>query len=85
MDYSIRKLRQNEAEILDTFLYEAIFIPEGVTAPSRDIIKQPELQVYVADFGMQKGDICYVAETENKYDLPVPSHRSWFPTNTPPQ
>lgn len=39
MDYSIRKLRQNEAEILDTFLYEAIFIPEGVTAPSRDIIK----------------------------------------------
>lgn len=66
MDYSIRKLRQSEAGILDTFLYEAIFIPEGVTAPSRDIIKQPELQVYVTDFGMQKGDICYVAETENK-------------------
>lgn len=66
MDYSIRKLRHSEAGILDTFLYEAIFIPEGVTAPSRDIIRQPELQVYVTDFGMKKGDICYVAEAENK-------------------
>lgn len=66
MDYTIRELRQSEVEILDTFLYEAIFIPEGVAAPSRDIIKQPELQVYVKDFGKQKGDICYVAEAENK-------------------
>lgn len=66
IDYTIRELRQNEVEILDIFLYEAIFIPEGVTAPSRDIIKQPELQVYVSNFGKHKGDICYVAEIENK-------------------
>lgn len=39
IDYTIRELRQNEVKILDIFLYEAIFIPEGVTAPSRDIIK----------------------------------------------
>ena len=66
MDYTIRELRQSEVEVLDTFLYEAIFIPEGVPAPSREIIKQPELQVYVKDFGKQKGDTCYVAEAENK-------------------
>ena len=66
MDYTIRELRQNEVKILDTFLYEAIFVPEGVAAPLRNIIKQPELQVYVTDFGKHKGDICYVAETENK-------------------
>ena len=66
MDYKIRELRQNEVEILDVFLYEAIYVPEGVTTPSRDIIKQPELQVYLTDFGKQKGDICYVAETNNK-------------------
>ena len=66
MDYNIRELRQNEVEILDVFLYEAIYVPKGVTAPSRDIIKQPELQVYLTDFGKQKGDICYVAETNNK-------------------
>ena len=30
MDYVIRELKQNEINLLDTFLYEAIFIPEGV-------------------------------------------------------
>lgn len=50
MDYSIRKLKRDENKVLDTFLYEAIFIPEGVPAPSKDIINQPELQVYVKDF-----------------------------------
>lgn len=66
MNYTIRELKQSETEILDIFLYEAIFIPEGVAAPPKEIIKQPELQVYVADFGKQKGDICYVAETNDK-------------------
>ena len=33
-------------------MYEAIFIPECVSAPSKDIINQPDLQVYVKDFGM---------------------------------
>ena len=50
MDYIIRKLKQEEVKVLDTFLYEAIFIPEGVEAPSREIINQPELQVYVENF-----------------------------------
>lgn len=66
MDYIIRELRQEEVKVLDTFLYEAIFIPEGVEAPSKEIIKQPELQVYVTDFGKKKGDICFVAEADNK-------------------
>ena len=54
MDYKIRELKQDEVKVLDIFLYEAIFIPEGVNAPSRDIINQPELQVYVNDFGKMK-------------------------------
>lgn len=66
MDYKIRELKQNETKILDTFLYEAIFIPDGVDAPPYEIIKQPELQVYVTDFGKQKGDICYIAECDAK-------------------
>jgi len=52
--------------ILDDFLYEAIFIPEGTKAPTKEIIKKPELQVYVADFGEKKDDICYVAEISGK-------------------
>ena len=66
MDYFIRKIKSNEYQLLDDFLYEAIFIPEGVDAPSREIINAPELQVYVRDFGVQESDICFVAEVEEK-------------------
>ena len=66
MDYKIRELKQNEISVLNTFLYEAIFIPDGVEAPTYEIINQPELQVYVTDFGRKKGDICYVAEYKEK-------------------
>lgn len=65
MNYVIRELRQNEINLLDTFLYEAIFIPEGVEAPSKDIIEKPDLQIYVADFG-KKDDVCYVADFDGK-------------------
>lgn len=66
VSYRIRKLRQKEIHILDDFLYEAIFIPEGTKAPPKEIIKEPELQVYVADFWEKKDDICYVAEISGK-------------------
>ena len=66
MNYLIRELRQDEIKVLDTFLYEAIFIPEGISAPSQDIIKLPELQVYVKNFGENKGDLCLVAQVENE-------------------
>ena len=66
VSYRIRKLRQEEIHILDDFLYEAIFIPEGTKAPPKEIIKEPELQVYVADFWEKKDDICYVAEISGK-------------------
>ena len=63
MNYIIRKLRQVEVKVLDTFLYEAIYIPEGLDAPPMEIINRPELQVYVDGFGTKDGDICFVAET----------------------
>ena len=66
MNYLIRELKQDENKVLDTFLYEAIFIPEGVSAPSKDIINQPDLQVYVKDFGKNKGDLCLVAQVRDK-------------------
>ena len=66
MNYSIRALRQDETKVLDTFLYEAIFIPQGVSAPPREIINLPELQVYVKNFGAEKGDLCLVAQVESQ-------------------
>ncbi len=64
MNLNIRKIKAYEYELLNDFLYEAIFIPEGVEAPPRDIINAPELQVYVQGFGTQESDVCFVAEVE---------------------
>lgn len=66
MDYIIREIRKTEYKILEDFLYEAIFIPKGASAPPKEIINKPELQVYIADFGTKKGDICLVAVVDNK-------------------
>ena len=65
MDYRSREIRENEYCILSEFLYEAIFIPEGTEKPPKSIIEQPELQVYIADFG-KSDDWCLVAEVKEK-------------------
>ena len=65
MDYKIREIRKNEYSILFDFLYEAIFIPEGMDKPPKSIIEQPELQLYIEDFG-KKDDWCLVAEIKEK-------------------
>ncbi|MDE7215170.1 MAG: GNAT family N-acetyltransferase, partial [Clostridia bacterium] len=52
--------------LLNDFLYNAIFIPQGVNPPPKSIIENDELQVYVKDFGNQKGDTALVAEVGGK-------------------
>ena len=64
--YVIRSMRNSEKELLKDFLYEAIFIPEGVEAHKRDIVEKPELRVYTDDFGNRKGDNCLVADFGGK-------------------
>lgn len=66
MDYTIREIAEEEYSILEDFLYEAIFIPEGMPAPPKSIINRPELQVYIADFGTKKDDIGLVTEVNGK-------------------
>ena len=62
----IRKLRSDETDLLKDFLYEAIFVPEGVTPPDRSIICQPELSLYYNGFGNGSADNCLVAEVDGK-------------------
>ena len=64
MKYNIREMKKQERILLNEFLYEVTFIPEGMQAPKRNIINQPELQVDVADLEDKKDDICFVAEVE---------------------
>ena len=66
MNTIIRKIRPEEHGLLREFLYQAIYLPEGVVPPPRSVIDLPELQIYIADFGTQPGDHCLVAEVGEK-------------------
>ncbi len=66
MNYIIRELSEDEYGLLENFLYEAIFVPEGIPAPPKSIVRQPELQIYIKDFGDNKDDLCLVAEADEK-------------------
>lgn len=63
---NIRELKSDETDLLRDFLYEAIFIPEGVEPPAREIIEQPELKIYYENFGKSRADHCIVAEDDDK-------------------
>lgn len=58
-------MKPEEYPLLSDFLYEAIFIPVGMQKPNRTIIHQPELALYIEDFG-QADDICLIAEIQGK-------------------
>ena len=66
MDVTIRKIQKQEYPLLDNFLYEAIFVPEGIEPPPKTIITSPELQIYVKRFGESKDDWGLVAEVGGK-------------------
>lgn len=36
-EIEIRSIRQEESPLLEDFLYDAIYLPEGMEAPSRDM------------------------------------------------
>ena len=66
MDVTIRKIQKQEYPLLDNFLYEAIFIPEGIEPPPKSIISSPELQTYGKHFGESKDDWGLAAEVDGK-------------------
>lgn len=57
---------QTRVSVTEQFLYEAIFISEGIEAPPKSIIKSPELQVYVEHFGESKDDCGLMTEVDGK-------------------
>lgn len=59
-----RELKPDEYELLKSFTYEAIFIPEGMEAPDRSIIELPELSLYYDGFGSGPADFCMAAEDD---------------------
>jgi ribosomal protein S18 acetylase RimI-like enzyme len=64
-DLQIRQVRQKEYPILENFLYHSIFLPIGVEPLPREIIFEPEIYMYVKDFG-GKDDCGVVAEQDGQ-------------------
>lgn len=62
----IRPLKQEEIPLLEEFLYQAIFIPPGLEPLSRSILKEPDLEMYIKDFGKQPDDWALVAEVDDR-------------------
>jgi len=59
---TIREIKPGEYPLLETFLYNAIYIPPGEELPPRSIIYDPEIFIYVKDFGSGESDCGVVAE-----------------------
>lgn len=66
MQYRIRRMEKQESPLLCDFLYEAIYIPEGVEPPPKTVINCPELQEYIRDFGDAKHDRALVVESNGQ-------------------
>lgn len=66
MKYTIREMYPQEYPLLADFLYESIFQREGDDPFPKTIIHQPELKVYIKDFGTGKDDACLCAVVDNK-------------------
>lgn len=64
-NYEIRNINKEEIGVLNDFLYEAIFQRDENNLAPRDIIKKPELNVYINDFG-KEDDNCLVAVCNGK-------------------
>lgn len=66
LNVKVRVIQESDYECLSEFLYQSIFIPEGETMPERNIINDPEIFIYIKDFGDKVGDLGVVAEHKNQ-------------------
>jgi len=61
----VREIKETEYPLLEDFLYNAIFLPPDTEPPPRGIIFEPEIFIYIKDFG-GKDDCGMVAEQNGK-------------------
>jgi ribosomal protein S18 acetylase RimI-like enzyme len=63
----IRVMQKSDYECLPEFLYQAIYVPEGGQRPSREIVRDdPNIFIYIKEFGEQAGDHGVVAEVNGQ-------------------
>ncbi len=62
----IKPLKSEEIPLLEEFLYQAIFVPEGVPLPPKSILREPDLELYTKDFGQQPDDWALAPEVDGR-------------------
>ena len=65
MPLSIREITPTDHPALKDFIYGAIFVPPNTSPPARDIIFNPDVFIYIDDFGCRHGDHGVVAEIDD--------------------
>lgn len=58
---SIRTMRTGEYGLLESFVYEAVYVPPGSAPLPRSVTDRPELRVYFHRFGCGQWDRAFVA------------------------
>lgn len=62
----IRELEPAEIPILENMLYEAIYQPDENNPIPESVLKIPQVEAYIKDFGSRKDDYCLIAELDSK-------------------
>ena len=68
MEYKVRRMRQDEWPLLEDFLYEAIYVPEGFEGevPRSVVYDDPKCRAAFEGFGTLPDDRAVVAEVGGK-------------------
>lgn len=59
---TVRQAHLSEYSQMKKFLYEAIFVPPGVSPPDKQVLLEQKISAYIDGFGLRKDDICFVAK-----------------------
>ncbi len=65
INYTIRAIKHSEIHLLEDFIYEAIFQRDEMNLLPRDVINQPEIRVFIEEFG-KPDDLCLVADVDGE-------------------
>jgi ribosomal protein S18 acetylase RimI-like enzyme len=65
----VRAMQISDYECLPEFLYQAIYIPKDEALPPREIINNPNIYIYINNFGAQPGDLGVVATCQSSRQI----------------
>jgi len=66
MDYQIRSFEKQDLDFLWDMLYESVYVEDGQTAPSRDILKEPAMEKYLKDWGREDDHALIAVDGRNQ-------------------